>query len=89
MTPWVTRDGAYRFALKGGAARAAGLMSRETTMQLQLVVTTSDPPSTVVYVEPTQGETVSGVTPVRRGTGRDRLDRCAPAAASRSARISS
>jgi hypothetical protein len=40
-------------------------MSRETTMQPQLVVTTSDPPSTVVYVEPTQGETVSGVTPVR------------------------
>ena len=65
VTPWVTRDGAYRFALKGGAARAAGLMSRETTMQPQLVVTTSDPPSTVVYVEPTQGETVSGVTPVR------------------------
>ena len=32
VTPWVTRDGAYRFALKGGAARAAGLMSRETTV---------------------------------------------------------
>jgi Glycosyl hydrolases family 16 len=65
VTPWVTRDGAYRFALKGGAADALGLMSRETTRQPQLVVTTSEPPSTVVYVAPTEGSTVSGVTPVR------------------------
>jgi hypothetical protein len=65
VTPWVTRDGPYRFALKGGAADAAGLMSREMRMQRQLVVTTSDPPSSVVYVAPTEGAQVSGVTPVR------------------------
>ena len=65
VTPWVARDGVYRFALKGGAANAAGFMSRGTTRQPQLVVTTSEPPSTVVYVAPTQGATVSGVTPVR------------------------
>jgi Glycosyl hydrolases family 16 len=65
VTPWVTRDGVYRFALKGGTADAAGLVSRETavqTLQPQLVVTTS---SGVVYVAPTQGATVSGVTTVR------------------------
>jgi beta-glucanase (GH16 family) len=65
VTPWVTREGPYRFALKGGAADAAGLMSRETRMQPQLVVTTSDPPSPVVYVAPTEGAKVNGVTPVR------------------------
>jgi hypothetical protein len=65
VTPWVTRDGAYRFALKGGAADAARFMSRETTPQPQLVVTTADPPSTVDYVTPTEGATVSGVTAVR------------------------
>ncbi len=40
-------------------------MSRETMLQPQLVVTTSDLPSTVEYVTPTEGETVSKVTPVR------------------------
>ena len=68
VTPWVTRGGVYRFALKGGAADIAGLVSRETavqTLQPQLEVTTSDPPSTVVYVAPTQGATVSGVRTVR------------------------
>jgi Glycosyl hydrolases family 16 len=65
VTPWVTHAGTYRFALKGGAADAAGLMSRETTYQPQLVVTTSDPPTTVEYVAPTQDATVSGITPVR------------------------
>ena len=68
VTPWVTRGGVYRFALKGGAADIAALVSRETTVQTlqpQLEVTTSDPPSTVVYVAPTQGATVSGVRTVR------------------------
>ena len=74
VTPWVTRGGVHRFALKGGAANIAGLVSRETAVQAlrpKLVVTTSDaplppdPPSTVVYVAPTQGATVSGVTTVR------------------------
>jgi Glycosyl hydrolases family 16 len=67
VTPWVTGDGSYRLALKGGAGDAAGFMSSETTRQPQLVVTTSDPPppSTVDYVAPTQGATVSGVTSVR------------------------
>jgi len=65
VTPWVTRAGAYRFALKRGSADALALMSRETTRQPRLVVTTSNPPSTVVYVAPTQGATVRGVTPVR------------------------
>ena len=65
VTSWVTGDGSYRLALKGGAADAAGFMSSETTRQPQLAVTTSDQPSTVVYVAPTQGETVSGVTDVR------------------------
>ncbi len=65
VTPWVTRDGAYRFVLKGGSADAVRLMSREASAQPQLVVTTSDPPPTVVYVAPTQDATVSGVTAVR------------------------
>jgi hypothetical protein len=65
VTPWVTRNGAYRFALKGGAGNAARFMSRETILQPQLVVTTSEPSSTLEYVTPTEGETVSGVTPVR------------------------
>ena len=74
VTPWVTSSGVYRFALKGGVANIAGLVSRETTLQTlepQLVVTTSgappppDPPSTVVYVAPTQGATVSGTRTVR------------------------
>lgn len=64
VTPWARQGGAYRFALKGGTADALGLMSRETRLQPRLVVT-SDPPSTVVYVAPTQGATVSGVTTVR------------------------
>jgi hypothetical protein len=65
VTRWVTRNGAYRFALKKGAADAARFISRETMLQPQLVVTTSDPPSTVEYVAPTEGETVSGITAVR------------------------
>ena len=67
VTPWVTRAGAYRFALKRGSADALALMSRETNSRRKprLVITTSDPPSTVVYVAPTEGATVSGVTPVR------------------------
>jgi hypothetical protein len=65
VTPWVTHNGAYRFALKGGAAEAARFMSHETILQPQLVVTTADPPSTVEYVTPTDGATVSGMTPVR------------------------
>ena len=65
VTPWVTRDGAYRFALKGGAANALALMSRETGRRPRLVITTSGPPSTVVYVSPTQGARVSGITTVR------------------------
>ena len=68
VTPWVTRGSVYRFALKGGTADATGLVSRETAVQTlrpQLVVTTSDAPSTVVYVAPTQGATVGGVTTVR------------------------
>jgi hypothetical protein len=64
VTPWVTRNGTYRFALKGGAD-AARFMSRETMLQPQLVVTTSDPPLTVEYVSPTEGATVRGVTAVR------------------------
>ncbi len=65
VTPWVRRGGVYRFALKGGTADAAGLVSRETavqTLQPQLVVTTSPG---VVYVAPTEGATVHGVTAVR------------------------
>ena len=65
VTPWVTREGAYRFALKGGAADAARFMSEEMRFQPQLVVTTSDPPTEIEYVTPTDGATVSGVTPVR------------------------
>lgn len=65
VTRWVTRNGAYRFALKGGAADAARFMSRETMLQPQLVVTTSEPSSTLEYVTPTEGETVSGITAVR------------------------
>jgi len=65
VTPWVTRDGAHRFVLKGGSADALRLMSREAPARPKLVVTTSDPPSTLVYVAPTQGAIVSGVTPVR------------------------
>ena len=72
VTPWVTGNDAYRFALKGGAADTLELASRETNLGIdpQLVVTTTsapppDPPSTVVYVAPTEGATVSGVTPVR------------------------
>ena len=52
---------------QGRCGAGRGPHVSRTTMQPQLVVTTSDPPSTVVYVEPTQGETVSGVTPVRCG----------------------
>jgi len=72
VTPWVTGNDAYRFALKGGAADALELASRETSLGInpQLVVTTSsapppDPPSTVVYIAPTEGAKVGGVTPVR------------------------
>jgi hypothetical protein len=65
VSSWVTREGAYRFALKGGRADTARFMSQETTFQPQLVVTTADPPSGIEYVAPTDGETVSGVTPVR------------------------
>jgi hypothetical protein len=65
VTPWVTRNGTFRFALKGGSGDPARLMSRETMLQPQLVVATSDPPSTVEYVTPTQGATVSGITTVR------------------------
>jgi Glycosyl hydrolases family 16 len=65
VTPWVRQDGAYRFILKRGSADAVRFMSRETRLQPQLVVTTSGPPSTLVYVAPRQGATVSGVTPVR------------------------
>ena len=83
VTPWVTRNDAYRFALRGGAADALELTSRETNkgMSPQLVVTTDsapppDPPSTVVYVAPTQGATVSGVRDgARAGACRDRLGR--------------
>jgi Glycosyl hydrolases family 16 len=64
VTPWVTGNGAHRFALKGGVD-ASRFMSRETMLQPQLVVTTSDLPSTVEYVTPTEGATVSKVTPVR------------------------
>ena len=65
VTPWVRQDGAYRFVLKRGSADAVRFMSRETRLQPQLVVTTSGPPSTLVYVAPRQGATVSGVTRVR------------------------
>jgi hypothetical protein len=72
VTPWVTGNDAYRFALKGGAADTLELASRETKQGIdpQLVVTTSgvpppDPPSTVVFVAPPQGATVSGVRDVR------------------------
>jgi hypothetical protein len=67
VTPWVSRGGFYRFALKGGSADAVAFMSRETrsSKKPQLVVTTLDPPSTVVYVAPTEGDTVSGITKVR------------------------
>jgi Glycosyl hydrolases family 16 len=65
VTPWVRRDGAYRFALKRGTADAVRFMSRETTNKPRLVVTTFDPPSTVEYVAPREGATVSGITAVR------------------------
>jgi hypothetical protein len=65
VTPWIKGNGRYGFALKGDAAHALRFMSQETTRQPQLVITTSEPPSTVVYVTPLQGDTVSGVTPVR------------------------
>ena len=67
VTRWVTRNTAYRFALKGGSADVVAFRSRETrsSKKPQLVVTTLDPPSTVVYVTPTEGATVSGVTAVR------------------------
>ena len=72
VTPWVTGNDAYRFALRGGAADTLELASRETNQGIdpQLVVTTSsppppDPPSTVVFVAPTQGATVSDVREVR------------------------
>ena len=67
VTPWVTGNDAYRFALRGGAADTLELASRETNQGIdpQLVVTTSSAPSTVVYVTPTQGATVSGVRAVR------------------------
>ena len=67
VTPWVTRDDAYSFVLRGGSSDALALMSREARKKKRprLVVTTEDPPATVVYVSPTQGATVSGVTAVR------------------------
>jgi hypothetical protein len=65
VTPWVRQDGVYKFVLKRGSADAVRFMSRETRLQPQLVITTSGPPSTLVYVAPRQGATVSGVTPVR------------------------
>ena len=65
VTPWIKGNGRYRLALKGDGANALRLMSQETTRQPQLVVTTSEPPSTVVYVTPLQGDTVSGITTVR------------------------
>ena len=72
VTPWVTGNDAYRFALKGGAADTLELASRETKQGIdpQLVVTTSgppppDPPSTVVFVAPTQDAMVSDVREVR------------------------
>jgi Glycosyl hydrolases family 16 len=65
VTRWVTRDGPYRFVLRGGSADALALMSRETRRAPRLVVTTTGQPSTVVYVTPPQGATVSGVTAVR------------------------
>jgi hypothetical protein len=52
-------------ALKGGGGDAARFMSSETMLKPQLVVTTSEASSTLEYVTPTEGETVSGITPVR------------------------
>lgn len=43
VTPWVTANGTYSFALKQGAADATGFMSRETTKSPTLVITTVDP----------------------------------------------
>jgi hypothetical protein len=67
VTPWVTRDHAYRFLLKGGSADAVALFSRETEKRKKprLVVTTFRAPRRVVYVTPREGATVSGVTAVR------------------------
>ena len=45
VTPWVTANGTYSFALKQGAADATGFMSRETTKSPTLVITTADPGS--------------------------------------------
>ena len=43
VTPWVTANGTYSFALKQGAADATGFMSRETPKSPTLVITTADP----------------------------------------------
>ena len=65
----------------GSRSRVTGqtplrFMSQETTRQPQLVVTTSEPPSTVVYVTPLQGDDRQRDDDgTGTGTGRDRLDR--------------
>ena len=66
VTPWVTRDGVYRFALKGGrrTLRASCLVRRRSRRSGHSSSSRPDSP-TVVYVAPTQGATVSGVTTVR------------------------
>jgi Glycosyl hydrolases family 16 len=67
VTPWVTGDDDYGFVLKGGVGDAAAFMSREAGKKRapRLVVTTFNAPSTVEYIAPTQGATVSGVRAVR------------------------
>ncbi len=44
VTPWVSADGTYSFALKQGVADATGFPSRETTHAPTLVITTADEP---------------------------------------------
>jgi beta-glucanase (GH16 family) len=45
VTRWVRADGTYSFALKQGAADAAGFLSREAAKAPTLVITTADAPS--------------------------------------------
>jgi beta-glucanase (GH16 family) len=44
VTPWVTSVGTFNFTLRGGGGNPVKLMSRESTRDPQLVVTTADAP---------------------------------------------
>ena len=62
--------------VRGSAPDGAGLMSRELSLQRQVLARTSDPPSSVVYVAPTDGGRVSrGDSGESASTSRDQLDR--------------